>query len=92
MKTSILKLANKRTLSFESIYQNKGFAEDAYHFSMIEPQKKERPKRNRKFINAINVLRIAISGTTFTLVLLLWFTFYFVVFGTIYAFTSQPGK
>ncbi|MBK8365252.1 MAG: hypothetical protein IPL24_16745 [Bacteroidetes bacterium] len=44
MKTILLKLMNKETLSFESIYQNKGFAADAFQFSLIEPQR----NRNRK--------------------------------------------
>ncbi len=87
MKTNLLKFIGKGTLSFESIYQNKGFAADAFHFSLIEPQKNDNRKTGLRFSKAFKWIKRALARMTYSTVLLMWFSFYFVLFGTIKLFS-----
>ena len=86
MKTMITRAMKRQTLSFENIYQNKGFVADAFHFSLIDVQMNDESKKKPKTKRALNVKKF-FSCALYSTVLLTWFTFYFVVFGTIRIFT-----
>ncbi|MBK6399894.1 MAG: hypothetical protein IPN61_01110 [Bacteroidetes bacterium] len=87
MKTILLKLMNKETLSFESIYQNKGFAADAFQFSLIEPQRNRNRKKRFQITKVLKTIKRTASRAFYSSVLLFWFSVYFVVHQTIKAFT-----
>ncbi|MBP9070276.1 MAG: hypothetical protein KBG47_12265 [Bacteroidia bacterium] len=87
MKTNLLKFNGKEALSFENIYQNKGFAADAYRFSLIEPQKNDNRKSGLRFSKVFKWVKRTLARMTYSTVLIMWFSFYFVLFGTIKLFS-----
>jgi hypothetical protein len=82
MKTILPKLMNKETLSFESIYHNKGFAADAFQFSLIEPQKNRNRKKRFKVTKVLKSVKRIASRAFYSSVLLFWFSLYFIVHQT----------
>jgi len=82
MKTILLKLMNKETLSFESIYQNKGFAADAFQFSLIEPQKNRNRKKRFQITKVLKTIQRLASRAFYSSVLMFWFSMYFIVHQT----------
>ena len=87
MKTIVQKLISKRSLSFENIYHNEGFAADAFHFNLIEPKKNGNKKNRLSFSRITKSIRGTFARMLYTTILLSWFSFYFVVFGTIKLFS-----
>lgn len=87
MKTIVQKLISKKTLSFESIYHNEGFAADAFHFNLIEPKKNGNKKSRVSFSRITKAIRVTCGRMLYSTILLSWFSFYFVVFGTIKLFS-----
>ena len=81
MKTGFYRLIHKDFLSFESIYHNKGFAIDAFRFSLIEPQKNKKRKKDSRVKNLFKATARHLSNATYVSVMFLWFSVYFVVFG-----------
>ncbi|MBK7430945.1 MAG: hypothetical protein IPI62_08425 [Bacteroidetes bacterium] len=86
MKTNLLKFIGKGTLSFESIYQNKGFAADAFIF-IDRTTKNDNRKTGLRFSKAFKWIKRTLSRMTYSTVLIMWFSFYFVLFGTIKLFS-----
>ena len=87
MKTILQKLIKRPKLSFESIYYNKGFAADAFQFSLIEPQRNRNRKKRFQITKALKTAKRFASRVLYSSVLLFLFTFYFILFGTIKLFT-----
>lgn len=87
MKTIVQKLIGKRSLSFENIYHNEGFAADAFHFNLIEPKKNGNKKNRLSFSRITKTIRVTCGQMLYSTILLSWFSFYFVVFGTIKLFS-----
>ncbi len=87
MKSILLKFMKRETLSFESIYHNKGFAADAFRFSLIEPKKNNNRKKRFRISKSLKAIQRFSARSLYTTIVLFWFSFYFVVFGTIKLFT-----